>query len=104
VSGGEKVFVFLFCFCFFLQALEAAKSGLVLFYEAMEEFNRNRLAQSFELFERAAAKGHERIHLDPERREKRGDEEECFDRGLCQDGGAAGVVLCGKAFRWKGGI
>jgi hypothetical protein len=31
----------------------------VLFYEAMQELNRNRLAQSFELFERAAAKGHE---------------------------------------------
>jgi hypothetical protein len=57
----EKKFFFLFLsFVFlFLQALEAAKSGLVLFHEAMEEFNRNRLKQSLELFERAAAKGHE---------------------------------------------
>jgi hypothetical protein len=46
-------------FFVFLQALDAAKSGLVLFHEAMQEFNCNRLEQSFGRFERAAAKGHE---------------------------------------------
>jgi hypothetical protein len=35
------------------------KSGLVLFHEAMEEFNCGRLEESFARFERAAAKGHE---------------------------------------------
>jgi hypothetical protein len=34
------------------------KSGLVLFYEAMELFRSIKLEQSFKRFERAAAKGH----------------------------------------------
>jgi hypothetical protein len=49
-------------FCFFssfLQAREAAKSGLLVFHEAMEKFYDHELEQGFGRFERAAAKGHE---------------------------------------------
>jgi hypothetical protein len=46
-------------FFFFHKAREAAKSGLVLFHEAMERFNDRDLQGSFGRFERAAAKGHE---------------------------------------------
>jgi hypothetical protein len=56
---GERFFFFLFFLLFFLQALETAKSGLVLFHEATREFRTACLAESFRLFERAAAKGHE---------------------------------------------
>jgi hypothetical protein len=48
----EKSF---FVFLFFVQALEAAKSGLVLFHEAMEVLKQYK---SIKFFERAAAKGH----------------------------------------------
>jgi hypothetical protein len=58
VSGGEKSF-FVSSF-FFLKAREAAKSGLVLFHEAMSEFYpHSSLEEGFARFERAAAKGHE---------------------------------------------
>ena len=36
-----------------------AKSGLLLFHEAMEKFRPYELQEGFERFERAAAKGHE---------------------------------------------
>jgi TPR repeat protein len=42
------------------QARESKKSGLVLYYEAMEKFDPYKdLEESFKRFERAAAKGHE---------------------------------------------
>jgi hypothetical protein len=43
----------------FHKAREAAKSGLVMFHEAMEELVLEELTDSFGRFERAAAKGHE---------------------------------------------
>jgi hypothetical protein len=51
-------------FCFFSsfvfhKAREAAKSGLVLFHEAMGEFGTGGWEETFERFERPAAKGHE---------------------------------------------
>jgi hypothetical protein len=50
----------LFCFLFvLLQAREAAKSGEVLFNEAMAKFDCfDDLALQFSRFEKAAAKGH----------------------------------------------
>jgi hypothetical protein len=45
--------------CFRSQAKDAAKSGLVLFHEAMDKFRPWKLEESFVRFERAAAKGHE---------------------------------------------
>jgi hypothetical protein len=57
VSVGEKVFFFLFfCSCS-LQARDAAKSGLVLFHEAVKGLQCWK--PKVERFERAAAKGHE---------------------------------------------
>jgi hypothetical protein len=61
--GREFCFVFFFfsflLFFIFSQAREAAKSGLVLFLEAMDDLNPYRdLKRPFERFERAAAKGH----------------------------------------------
>jgi hypothetical protein len=53
----RKSFPFFFFF-FFVQAREEAKSGLVLFREAMDMFNVEHLEKSFKRFERAAAKGH----------------------------------------------
>jgi hypothetical protein len=50
------LFVFFFPFS---QAREAAKSALVLFHEGMGVFSSLRWKESFPLFERAAAKGHE---------------------------------------------
>jgi hypothetical protein len=54
--------VFVFSVFFFSpccsQAREAAKSGLVLFHEAMEKFKTGTSEERFERFERAAAKGH----------------------------------------------
>jgi hypothetical protein len=64
----------------------------------MGEFSTAAMEKSFGRFKRAAAKGHIK-NLDFERGEGRGDEEECLERGLCQDGGAIGVVLCRKAFK-----
>jgi hypothetical protein len=59
VSRGEKVFFFLF-FVLFSQAREAAKSGLVLFHEAMDAlYSDDELEEAFGRFETAAAKGHE---------------------------------------------
>ena len=63
-EGGEQMerilFLFFFPFCFFHKAREAAKSGLVLFHEAMEQFAAYEdLKEQFQRFERAAAKGHE---------------------------------------------
>jgi hypothetical protein len=56
----ERKKFFFCCFFLFSQAREAAKSGLVLFHEAMEEFNGFfDLEPQFQRFERAAAKGHE---------------------------------------------
>jgi hypothetical protein len=59
VSGDLFFFSFSFSFFSSLQAREAAKSGLVLFHEAMEEFWSGTYEESFERFEGAAAKGHE---------------------------------------------
>jgi hypothetical protein len=56
--SGEKRFFFFFFFFPCSQALHAGKSGLVLFHEAMEEFSEPDLEESFQRFERAAAKGH----------------------------------------------
>jgi hypothetical protein len=58
VSSWGVFFFFYFLFCF-LQAREAAKSASVLFYDAMEGFDAMKLKESFERFERAAAKGNE---------------------------------------------
>jgi TPR repeat protein len=44
---------------FFTKAREAAKSGLELFYDGIEKINIWQLEETFERFERAAAKGHE---------------------------------------------
>jgi hypothetical protein len=52
-------FFFFFLFLLSLQAMETAKSGLVLFHEAIERCGSWRLKESFVRFERAAAKGHE---------------------------------------------
>jgi hypothetical protein len=41
---------------------------------------------------------------DAERVERRGEEEECCEGGLCNDGGAVGVVYCWMAFSWTGPI
>jgi tetratricopeptide (TPR) repeat protein len=67
-AGGERAeqncffrfffFFFFFLVFFFLQARKAAKSGLVLYHEAMERFDSGKLEESLELFEKAAAKGH----------------------------------------------
>jgi TPR repeat protein len=54
--GEKEVFFFV---SFVLQAREAAKSGLVLFHEVIEYLDREEPEESFNLFERAAAKGHE---------------------------------------------
>jgi hypothetical protein len=62
VERGFFVFVFFFFFFFyyfFNKAREAAKSGMVLFHEAVWEFGRGGWEETFERFERAAAKGHE---------------------------------------------
>jgi TPR repeat protein len=52
-----------FRFCFFIMVLhkarEAAKSGLVLFHEAMEKVSSGNYEEGFAHFERAAAKQHE---------------------------------------------
>jgi hypothetical protein len=56
---SKSFFFFILSSFLFLQAREAAKSGLVLFHEAMEEFDVWGLEKSFKRFERAAAKGHE---------------------------------------------
>jgi hypothetical protein len=58
VSREKSFFCFFFSFLLFLQAREAGKSGLVLFHEAMEKFDPDEPEESFECFERAAAKGH----------------------------------------------
>jgi hypothetical protein len=44
---------------FLSQALEAAKSGLVRFHQAMGKFGARHFEECFQRFERAAAKGHE---------------------------------------------
>jgi hypothetical protein len=60
VSSLSFLFFSFFCFFFlFYQAREAAKSGTILFHEAMEQFRSYELQKSFERFERASAKGHE---------------------------------------------
>jgi tetratricopeptide (TPR) repeat protein len=53
------VFCFFFFFLLFLKAQEAAKSGNVLFNEALEHMYDEEFEKSLELFRRAAAKGHE---------------------------------------------
>jgi hypothetical protein len=51
---------FVVCFLFpLLQAREAAKSGLVLFHEAMETFENEAFLMSFARLKKAAAKGHQ---------------------------------------------
>jgi hypothetical protein len=57
----KKVFVcfVFFFFSFFTQAREAAKSGLVLFHEAMIKFHSWKVKERLKRFERAAVKGHE---------------------------------------------
>jgi hypothetical protein len=57
----------LFFFCFFLfllfhKACEAAKSGLVLFHEAMGKFENGGLEESFGRFEKLQRKEERRIH------------------------------------------
>jgi TPR repeat protein len=58
----EKAFFFVFFFCslfLFHEALEVAKSGLMMFHEAVQVFWTYDPQESFARFERAAAKGHE---------------------------------------------
>jgi hypothetical protein len=57
--SGRRIVFFIFFFFVLSQALEAAKSGLVLFHEAMDKLDGGELEESFARFERAAAKGHE---------------------------------------------
>jgi hypothetical protein len=95
-------------FFFFLlphQAREAAKSGLMLFHEAMEHFADGSWEERFGRFERAATAGHQEAIWIVSIVDDIKKDTKCFDGGLCQDGGAAGVVAGGKAFReWKGSI
>jgi hypothetical protein len=70
----------------------------------MEQFDVWDLEKSFARFEKAAAKGHEEaiwvlsVVKDVEM------DSDAWGEGLCQGGKAPGVVLCRKAFEFKGAI
>jgi hypothetical protein len=56
--NAQILFFFVCSNSFFLKTREAGKSGLVLFHEGVQKLGSRNLDESFELFKRAAAKGH----------------------------------------------